>query len=341
MITQKLWPRARRETVYPFFLPFAGCRKRCVFCSQEAQTGVKLEADLASRLAACETDLAFRAKLGKPAPELAFYGGSFTAAPETVFRACLTFAKKNIAQGLIRSFRCSTRPDCVSPSILAALKMTGCETVELGAQSFSDAALTLSGRGHDGDVTRRAVLAVKEAGLNVGVQLMPGMPCCDPGTFLRDVELAVSLGASFLRFYPCLVLANTPLANLWRSGRFSPWPLELAIETLSEGWLLAARANVPVIRMGLAPQPGFMANVLAGPAHPSLGSRVLALAFFKTARAMLADASGHYRLTAPAACQGFLRGWRGELLPAWSEIGVNPDEVVYTADNFIRLERVG
>ena len=35
------WPckHTKRPDVFPVFLPFSGCRTRCVFCSQPAQTG--------------------------------------------------------------------------------------------------------------------------------------------------------------------------------------------------------------------------------------------------------------------------------------------------------------
>jgi len=30
---------ARRPSIFPVFLPFAGCPQRCIFCDQTAQTG--------------------------------------------------------------------------------------------------------------------------------------------------------------------------------------------------------------------------------------------------------------------------------------------------------------
>ena len=222
------WPlpaRATRQPIVPVFLPYAGCPVRCVFCAQHIQTG-QAPAPLAATLKAALACLRQRRDRGLPPAELAFYGGTFTAQPPAALRACLNLFETACRQGLASTFRCSTRPDAVDTPRLALLRDAGCSMVELGIQSFNDAALAAAGRGYDGACAHAACQAVAAAGLRLGVQLMPGMPGVTPEIFLRDVarlcERPAAVAVHAVRFYPCVVMEGTELARLWREGRYAP-----------------------------------------------------------------------------------------------------------------------
>ena len=146
------WPAPPRRAIVPVFLPFFGCPRRCLFCSQEAQTGRRApgSADMALLLAEARLALERRAARGLPPAELAYYGGTFTALPPEALDACLAFAQAMRGAGLAPSFRCSTRPDSVDAVVLRRLAAAGCAAVELGVQSFSDRALDLTARGYTG-----------------------------------------------------------------------------------------------------------------------------------------------------------------------------------------------
>ena len=112
--------------------------------------------------------------------------------------------------------------------------------------------------------------------------------------------------------------------------------------------------------MGLAPEPGMEAALLAGPADRNLGGRVLGRALWlhvcacllrargeEAARseiraaalldALLADGDapgGLPRARAlylPRACQGFFRGPGDELGRAWAALGITRRTLVWTA----------
>lgn len=331
--------------VFPVFLPFSGCPERCVFCAQDMQTGYAPR-QTADALAEAARLLSERAEQVLSAPELAFYGGTFTALPSAAFAACLEFARTARRRGLISGLRCSTRPDCLSPDRLAALRDAGCGCVELGVQSFADSALRQSRRGYDGLTAQAACTTVRTAGMRAGVQLMPGMPGSRPEDFLEDVRLALELGAACLRFYPCLVLEGTELAALWRAGRFEPWTLETVLEVLAEAFELAQRAGVPVIRMGLAPEAGLNDGVLAGPRHPALGARVQARCLWRRVARCLeemratgqAAADEPVELVLPRRLQGMYRGHAGELAARWAALGM-ADIRFHEEREEIRLER--
>ena len=174
----------------------------------------------------------------------------------------------------------SLRRFAAAAALLARLRRHGCRAVELGIQSLSDTALQASERHYSGRQATEACRLVRDAGLALGVQLLPGMPGHQPEDFLADVRRALDLGADMLRFYPCLVLAGAELARRWQQGLYAPWPLPRTLSLLARGGLYARRAGVPVIRMGLAPEPGMEAALLAGPADRNLGGRVLGRALW-------------------------------------------------------------
>lgn len=177
-----LWETpARAIPVFSVFIPFFGCPRRCVFCSQHDQTGQQAS-PLDEILARAAADLHARRAQGRPPVELAFYGGTFTALAPRDLDACLDMADSLRRDGCITRFRCSTRPDRLDAALLARLRRHGCRTVELGIQSFSDTALQASERHYSGRQATEACRLVRDAGLALGVQLLPGMPgsSCTP-----------------------------------------------------------------------------------------------------------------------------------------------------------------
>lgn len=323
------WPPPERAArpIVPVFLPYAGCPSRCVFCAQPLQTG-QAPGDLAATLEAAGARLRQRRDNGLPPADLAFYGGTFTAQPPAALRACLRFFDDARRQGLAVAFRCSTRPDALDAPRLALLRDAGCSLVELGVQSFDGAALAAARRGYDGATAIAACQRVTDAGMRLGVQLMPGMPGVSPEIFLRDVALLcappAALRAHAVRFYPCVVMEGTGLARLWRQGIYRPWPLETTLDTLADAWLMALQARMPVIRMGLAPERTLAAALLDGPWDPALGARVMARALLRHVRRGLAARGARrvIRMDAPRRCQGFFWGARNELRDAWDALGV-------------------
>lgn len=220
-----------------------------------------------------------RAALDKTLPdkgdgEVAFYGGSFTMLSEEQQRAYLEVACQYIAQGRVKGVRISTRADALNESVLDLLKAHRVSTVEIGCQSFDNQVLARAERGHSAEENTQAVLRCRAAGFQVGVQLMPGLPGGSFSEAIASVEAAIKLKADFLRIYPAVVIEDTGLAELWRSGSFMPWSLDEAVEVCADILFNCRNAGVPVIRMGLQHDEQLTKNLLAGPYHPAFGQLV-------------------------------------------------------------------
>jgi histone acetyltransferase (RNA polymerase elongator complex component) len=320
-------PPRRHVRVWPVFLPFAGCPGRCVYCAQHLQTGVPA-GSLDAALAELDAALAAALAAGRGPYEIGFYGGTFTALPGDHAERFTTLAEGYRRKGLVTRVRCSTRPDAVTPGRLAVLRDLGLDMVELGVQTFEPVVLAQSGRGYGPDAAFTACRAVGEAGLGLGVQLLPGLPGHTPGMFARDAALAAEMGPETARVYPCLVTAGTRLAAMHAAGEYAPWSEETTLAAVAGGLVTLWRAGVRVVRVGLAPQPELAAAVLAGPAHPSLGNRARARALFLLVREQ-ADrlGPGPKGLCVPRRYAGEVWGQGRELVPAYAGIGIRREWV--------------
>ncbi len=331
------WPaKARHKKIVPVFLPFAGCPARCLYCAQNLQTA-EGGRSLQILLQEARTMLEARRHKGLEPAEVAFYGGTFTAQREEALTACLEAVQGWRREGLILSWRCSTRPDALEESVLARMREAGCTCVELGIQSFDSAVLKASLRGYDETVARKGLARVRALGFVLGVQLLPGLPGSTAQGFLQDVDCALDEGAAFLRYYPCLVVRSTGLARLYAEGRYSPWSTEDTLEALALGLAKAFARNVPVIRIGVAREESFEQHVLAGPRDPDLGTRALGRALLRTLQQHVSHADRLVALHLPRSCQGYYLGHRKENREGLERLGVHSGVICWTQEEEVRI----
>lgn len=264
-----------RSAIIPLFIPHEGCPYRCTFCNQWRITGqaTPLTAEIVE-----QTIETYIHSTIKPYQwELAFYGGTFTALPLIRQQALLEPATRAIKAGKIQSIRLSTRPDCISVDIINNLVTAGVKTVELGVQSLSDQVLRLAKRGHTAAVVADAVYLLREAGIQVGIQLMPGLRGETWQTLRETIRQVGNLTPDFVRIYPVLVMEDTELAMEYREGVYVPLTMEKA-RLIAAWWrMYLARKGIRVIRLGLQATTELDQGigVLAGPYHPAFGEQVL------------------------------------------------------------------
>ncbi len=274
--------------ILPFFIPHAGCPHQCVFCDQRRITGKQGGPEPSAVGPAVEDRL--KAAPGREPMEVAFFGGTFTALPRERQLAYLSAVRPFITAGAVSGIRVSTRPDAVTPDVLALLKQHQVRTVELGVQSMDSEVLRLSGRGHTPEDTVRASVLLREQGFLFGIQLMPGLPGDSPELFLRTVEQVIGLAPGFVRIYPALVIAGTPLERLYRDGNYLPLSLPEAVTLCSRALGRFREAGIAVIRIGLQPTEDLLrpGAVVAGPWHPAFGQLVESSLFLDRMRSLLA-----------------------------------------------------
>jgi histone acetyltransferase (RNA polymerase elongator complex component) len=253
--------------IIPIFIPFGGCSHQCVFCDQPRMTGVSYLPSTKEVESTVERHLATWTKGGRK--EVAFYGGSFSALSMDTQEDYLRSAHRFVNEGRIDAIRVSTRPDSINDDVIKLFKRYGVGAVELGVQSMVNRVLKASGRGHTGKDVVRAVRLLKEAGIKVGVQIMPGLPGDTAATIVNTARRVVLMRPNFVRVYPTLVIKDTPLHKMYQSGEYRAWTLDDMVSVCREVARIFARASISIIRMGVHPTPELEASVVAGPYHPS------------------------------------------------------------------------
>ncbi|HMB30573.1 MAG TPA: radical SAM protein [Desulfohalobiaceae bacterium] len=333
-------PPYKKTRIWPVFLPFAGCPQRCIYCAQNLQTSSK-PAPLSIHYQRLKESLDKAIKDKQPPLELAFFGGTFTALPNEWLNAFLKLGNYYRQKGLITSIRCSTRPDFIDPPLLEQLRKSGLDMIELGIQSFSNNVLKASKRGYTQFQAHQACRTVLESELDLGIQLLPGLPQHSPKKWIDDIQTTCSLHPQIVRIYPCLLLKGTPLAKTWFEGSYHPWSLHLTIKGLSRGILKLWRQKIPVIRIGLHPEQEMLTNLLAGPWHPSLGlmvrSRIL---FYILLTHSLIMGNAKKRLMLPEKYQGEIWGYKKNYLQRYKNIGIDPQNVQFWDRSYFMLQKL-
>ncbi len=207
--------------------------------------------------------------------EVAFFGGSFTGIPRDMQQDYLQSVNPFLTNGEINGIRLSTRPDYIDNDKLSLLREHGVTTVELGVQSFKNHVLEQSRRGHTVSDVYAACTHVKDHGLQLVIQLMPGLPGESVDDAIQSAEEAVKQGPDGIRIYPAIVLSGTELERRYRDGTYTPMTLEEAIARCTPMYEMFTAKNIPVIRLGLHPfDNAHQDAIIAGPYHPAFGFMV-------------------------------------------------------------------
>jgi histone acetyltransferase (RNA polymerase elongator complex component) len=281
--------------VIPVFIPHRGCPHQCLFCNQNSITG-QTAGDVLTAVEKTITTWLARSRY-RTQVQVAFYGGSFTCLPEEQQEKMLRVVQPFLRRGDVQCIRVSTRPDCLDFALCTFLQGMGVGIVELGVQSLDDDVLHRSRRGHTSADCRRAVGLLQETGIEVGIQLMPGLPGESGPSFFRGVREVIDLAPAFVRLYPVLVVDHSGLAEIYRNGDYRPLTMNRAVALTCRAREMFLQAGIRVVRIGLQPSASLERDLLAGPYHPAFGELVVARSWFRKIRALLARCPAGSRLT--------------------------------------------
>ncbi len=228
-------------------------------------------------------------KDGRKPVQIAFFGGNFLGLKPEEIKSWLALAGEFVSQGLVDSIRFSTRPDTIDTRRLDILENYPVATVELGVQSMDDQVLVQAGRGHSASDTIRAVEALKKRQLDIGLQMMVGVPGDSDARALTTARKIADLDPDFVRIYPTVVVENSRLAQWFKKGEYLPLALEDAVTLVKKIYLLFKQEEIEVIRMGLQASDDLEdgSTVLAGPYHPAFGHLVYSEIFWDKALAAI------------------------------------------------------
>lgn len=261
--------------IIPVFISYAGCPHICAFCNQHR---INKQTQFSFDEVNKQIDKYLSFLPDDKEKELAFYGGSFTGLPNEMQEQLLSLAQLLRQKNIIKKIRLSTRPDYIDKSVIERLLKYNVDLVELGVQSLDNEVLSLAKRGHDAQSVEKASILLKKAGVELGLQLMLGLPRQDWPSIIATTKLVVAIKPSIVRIYPLLIFANTDLAKAYLENEFVPITLDTAVEQAAYMAEEFEEQGINVIRLGLQDDDGLREQgaILAGPYHPAFGELVAA-----------------------------------------------------------------
>lgn len=254
----------------PIFISHFGCPNDCVFCNQKKINGRETDVTLSDVTDIIERYLKTLPKQSKK--EVAFFGGTFTGISLNLQEQYLALVSEYKKNGLIDGIRISTRPDYIDINIVKMLVKYGVTTVELGVQSLDEDVLKQTHRFYPVEQVYTASKLIKDAGIELGIQLMPGLPSStEKSDYMSAYKTAHIIKPSIARIYPTLVVKETEMAKMYLEGKYRPLSLDEAIQRCKKIYALLDYYDINIIRVGLqaTEELNDSANVLAGPFHPS------------------------------------------------------------------------
>lgn len=248
------------------FVPHNGCPNKCSFCDQRHITGFLSQPDKNDVKNTIEIALSSLKEKSVEA-EIAFFGGSFTAIDREYMIALLECTKPYIHK--FKGIRISTRPDAIDEEILDILKSYKVTSIELGAQSMADSILIANERGHNAESVIKASNLIKSKGFSLGLQMMTGLYKSSDELDVYTAKEFIKLNPDTVRIYPTVVLENTLLATLFKSGEYTVPDVEESVKLCAKLIPMFEEAGIKVIRVGLHDSESLKSNMLAGAFHPA------------------------------------------------------------------------
>lgn len=249
------------------FVPHVGCPHKCAFCDQLTITGENDIPHAEDVRRICEQAIG---QISDPQDtEIAFFGGSFTAIPRSYMLELLEAAKPFVGDGGFKGIRCSTRPDCINSEILSLLKDYGITAIELGAQSLSDKVLGANERGHSAEDVENAAKLIKAFGIELGLQMMIGLYKSSIADERHTINSITDLSPDTVRIYPVVILENTRLAELYRSGEYRTFDLDTVVDIAAYALLKFYDKGINVIKCGLHASEFVERDMVGGFYHPA------------------------------------------------------------------------
>ncbi len=262
----------------PVFVPHIGCPHDCVFCNQRQITGAQSRITAADVKRIIEEQLEYIDR-SNTYVEVAFFGGSFTGIDFELQTELMSAAYEYIKAGKVDSQRCSTRPDCIDEDILENVKKYGMKNIEVCVQTTDDEVLAKSGRGHGRAEVFAASELIKKHGFPLGLQMMLGLPGDTWDKSIKTAEDIISIAPDFVRIYPTLVVENTALYDMYKSGEYTPLTIEDAAKLSAQLLELMESKGIDVIRIGLQTTDNINEATVAGPYHSAMGELAASLVY--------------------------------------------------------------
>ena len=179
-------------------------------------------------------------------------------------------------------------------------------------------------RGHTRAHIFEGAKRIKEAGIELGLQMMPGLYGDTRATIMKTAEDIIEIRPKTVRVYPTVVVRGTELELLYKSGEFKALELEEAVEICAELLRKFEENGIAVIKMGLHSEVSLESDALAGPYHPSFKELCLS-EIYKRRMIELIGNEKEGTIFVNSKCLSQAKGQKGANIKFLSEKGIDID----------------
>ncbi|MCX7635098.1 MAG: radical SAM family heme chaperone HemW [Syntrophales bacterium] len=198
-------------------IPF--CRTKCPYCHFYSISDFSSLNDF---IKAILNEMSLYSRINWHFDTIYLGGGSPSLLSPTDLEAILATARRLFTITPDAEITVEINPGDVDREWLKAARSLGVNRLLIGIQSFQERELVFLGRRHGCAEAIAAIENAYQAGfVNVGVDLIYGIPGGGLGAWLDTLGQAVSFSPQHVSCYELTVEADTPLASSYRQGRFS------------------------------------------------------------------------------------------------------------------------
>ena len=199
-------------------IPF--CSQKCFYCDFSSWSTRQDDSRMNNYVKALKHQLDEAAQLGLLSATKTVYMGGGT--PSLLGQDAVDLAQHTSAIVNPDEFSIEANPDSLSNDLLASLTTGGVTRISLGVQSFNDNELKKLGSIHSADLAYDRVLAAKEHGYDVSIDLMCAVPEQTESSWEFSLSRFISLGVNHVSVYPLTIEDGTALAKQTQD-KDTPW----------------------------------------------------------------------------------------------------------------------
>ncbi len=198
-------------------IPF--CIRKCAYCGFYSLTDRTLIPDF---LAALRLEMGLNHSEGREFDTLYIGGGTPSVLAAADLEQLIGDIRTAFTIAPGAEITLEANPGDITAGLLAALRRTGVNRLNIGCQSFDDDTLVLLGRRHEARQAAESIRMARDAGFeNLGIDLIYALPGPSGDAFavwLATLQTALSFHPEHLSCYQLTVEADTPLAELCSKG---------------------------------------------------------------------------------------------------------------------------
>ena len=237
-----------------FHVPF--CRSKCSYCDFASVSGADSQTAFAvfSGMEAEVRRWAFSALPG--VIETVYVGGGTPSLHAAPVGRLLENIRGTLPVRDDAEITVEANPDSLTPAALDALLDGGANRISVGVQAFDDGVLRLLGRVHDSRQARAALQLVRDARVELSIDLICGVPGQSMASWVESLEQALDAGARHVSVYPLAIEDGTPLGAAVSGGLVAEPDPDLAADMMLLAEKRRAQAGITRYEVANYAAPG-------------------------------------------------------------------------------------